>query len=77
MPYTCGMFDGTTLINCFEKQLKQEETSSENKEAVEAAQTNFNFPEDVLFGLEEEEEDAKSIKNTHKQTGWAANLLKQ
>uniref|UniRef100_A0A8B9FD86 Activating transcription factor 7 interacting protein n=1 Tax=Amazona collaria TaxID=241587 RepID=A0A8B9FD86_9PSIT len=54
-------------------QLKQEETSSENKEA----QTNFNFPEDVLFGLEEEEEDAKSIKNTHKQTGWAANLLKQ
>ncbi|XP_050181239.1 activating transcription factor 7-interacting protein 1 isoform X2 [Myiozetetes cayanensis] len=58
-------------------QLKQEETSSENKEAVEAAQTNFNFPEDVLFGLEEEEEDAKSIKNTHKQTGWAANLLKQ
>ncbi|XP_061217775.1 activating transcription factor 7-interacting protein 1 isoform X1 [Neopsephotus bourkii] len=73
MPYTCGIFDGTTLINCFEKQLKQEETSSENKEA----QTNFNFPEDVLFGLEEEEEDAKSIKNTHKQTGWAANLLKQ
>ncbi|XP_051467020.1 activating transcription factor 7-interacting protein 1 isoform X2 [Apus apus] len=58
-------------------QLKQEETSSENKEAVEAAQTNFNFSEDVLFGLEEEEEDAKSIKNTHKQTGWAANLLKQ
>ncbi|KAM6386382.1 activating transcription factor 7-interacting protein 1 isoform 5-T5 [Alca torda] len=58
-------------------QLKQEETSSENNEAVEAAQTNFNFPEDVLFGLEEEEEDAKSIKNTHKQTGWAANLLKQ
>ncbi|XP_074935077.1 activating transcription factor 7-interacting protein 1 isoform X4 [Phalacrocorax aristotelis] len=58
-------------------QLKQEETSTENKEAVEAAQTNFNFPEDVLFGLEEEEEDAKSIKNTHKQTGWAANLLKQ
>ncbi|XP_059702581.1 activating transcription factor 7-interacting protein 1 isoform X2 [Haemorhous mexicanus] len=58
-------------------QLKQEETPSENKEAVEAAQTNFNFPEDVLFGLEEEEEDAKSIKNTHKQTGWAANLLKQ
>ncbi|XP_053941565.1 activating transcription factor 7-interacting protein 1 isoform X2 [Cuculus canorus] len=58
-------------------QLKQEETSSENKEAVEAEQTNFNFPEDVLFGLEEEEEDAKSIKNTHKQTGWAANLLKQ
>nr|XP_021150729.1 activating transcription factor 7-interacting protein 1 isoform X2 [Columba livia] len=58
-------------------QLKQEETSSENKEAVEAAQTNFNFPEDVLFGLEEEEEDAKSIRNTHKQTGWAANLLKQ
>ncbi|KAM9028417.1 activating transcription factor 7-interacting protein 1 isoform 3-T7 [Ara ararauna] len=54
-------------------QLKQEETSSENKEA----QMNFNFPEDVLFGLEEEEEDAKSIKNTHKQTGWAANLLKQ
>ncbi|XP_074682944.1 activating transcription factor 7-interacting protein 1 isoform X6 [Strix aluco] len=77
VPYTCGIFDGTTLINCFEKQLKQEETSSENKEAVEAAQTNFNFPEDVLFGLEEEEEDAKSIKNTHKQTGWAANLLKQ
>ncbi|KAM6092046.1 activating transcription factor 7-interacting protein 1 isoform 3-T7 [Theristicus caerulescens] len=63
--------EGTT------QQLKQEETSSENKEAVEAAQTNFNFPEDVLFGLEEEEEDAKSIKNTHKQTGWAANLLKQ
>ncbi|KAM6292076.1 activating transcription factor 7-interacting protein 1 isoform 1-T1 [Porphyrio hochstetteri] len=59
------------------QQLKQEETSSENKEAVEAAQTNFNFPEDVLFGLEEEEEDAKSIKNTHKQTGWAANVLKQ
>ncbi|XP_041272766.1 activating transcription factor 7-interacting protein 1 isoform X5 [Onychostruthus taczanowskii] len=59
------------------QQLKQEETPSENKEAVEAAQTNFNFPEDVLFGLEEEEEDAKSIKNTHKQTGWAANLLKQ
>ncbi|XP_053799638.1 activating transcription factor 7-interacting protein 1 isoform X2 [Vidua chalybeata] len=58
-------------------QLKQEETPSENKEAVEAAQTSFNFPEDVLFGLEEEEEDAKSIKNTHKQTGWAANLLKQ
>ncbi|KAM6094105.1 activating transcription factor 7-interacting protein 1 isoform 2-T4 [Chlamydotis macqueenii] len=58
-------------------QLKQEETSSENKEAVEAAQMNFNFPKDVLFGLEEEEEDAKSIKNTHKQTGWAANLLKQ
>ncbi|XP_064367468.1 activating transcription factor 7-interacting protein 1 isoform X2 [Dromaius novaehollandiae] len=58
-------------------QLKQEETSSEKKEAVEAPQTNFNFPEDVLFGLEEEEEDAKSIKNTHKQTGWAANLLKQ
>ncbi|XP_064276062.1 activating transcription factor 7-interacting protein 1 isoform X2 [Passer domesticus] len=58
-------------------QLKQEETPSENKEAVQAAQTNFNFPEDVLFGLEEEEEDAKSIKNTHKQTGWAANLLKQ
>ncbi|XP_050826100.1 activating transcription factor 7-interacting protein 1 isoform X2 [Serinus canaria] len=58
-------------------QLKQEETPSENKEAVEAAQMNFNFPEDVLFGLEEEEEDAKSIKNTHKQTGWAANLLKQ
>ncbi|RLW00109.1 hypothetical protein DV515_00009007, partial [Chloebia gouldiae] len=58
-------------------QLKQEETPSENKEAVEAAQTNFNFPEDVLFGLEEDEEDAKSIKNTHKQTGWAANLLKQ
>ncbi|KAM9579867.1 activating transcription factor 7-interacting protein 1 isoform 1-T1 [Guaruba guarouba] len=55
------------------QQLKQEETSSENKEA----QMNFNFPEDVLFGLEEEEEDAKSIKNTHKQTGWAANLLKQ
>ncbi|XP_064308983.1 activating transcription factor 7-interacting protein 1 isoform X2 [Phalacrocorax carbo] len=77
VPYTCGIFDGTTLINCFEKQLKQEETSTENKEAVEAAQTNFNFPEDVLFGLEEEEEDAKSIKNTHKQTGWAANLLKQ
>ncbi|XP_046763370.1 activating transcription factor 7-interacting protein 1 isoform X21 [Gallus gallus] len=77
VPYTCGIFDGTTLINCFEKQLKQEETSSENKEAVEAAQMNFNFPEDVLFGLEEEEEDAKSIKNTHKQTGWAANLLKQ
>ncbi|KAM4670831.1 activating transcription factor 7-interacting protein 1 isoform 5-T9 [Amazona ochrocephala] len=73
MPYPCGIFDDTTLINCFEKQLKQEETSSENKEA----QTNFNFPEDVLFGLEEEEEDAKSIKNTHKQTGWAANLLKQ
>ncbi|KAM9579869.1 activating transcription factor 7-interacting protein 1 isoform 3-T3 [Guaruba guarouba] len=73
MPYTCGIFDGTTLINCFKKQLKQEETSSENKEA----QMNFNFPEDVLFGLEEEEEDAKSIKNTHKQTGWAANLLKQ
>ncbi|XP_032543433.1 activating transcription factor 7-interacting protein 1 isoform X1 [Chiroxiphia lanceolata] len=63
--------EGTT------QQLKQEESSSENKEAVEAAQTNFNFPEDVLFGLEEEEEDAKSIKNTHKQTGWAANLLKQ
>ncbi|XP_074935067.1 activating transcription factor 7-interacting protein 1 isoform X3 [Phalacrocorax aristotelis] len=63
--------EGTT------QQLKQEETSTENKEAVEAAQTNFNFPEDVLFGLEEEEEDAKSIKNTHKQTGWAANLLKQ
>ncbi|XP_023789823.1 activating transcription factor 7-interacting protein 1 isoform X3 [Cyanistes caeruleus] len=63
--------EGTT------QQLKQEETSSENKEAVEAAQMNFNFPEDVLFGLEEEEEDAKSIKNTHKQTGWAANLLKQ
>ncbi|XP_071279179.1 activating transcription factor 7-interacting protein 1 isoform X1 [Agelaius tricolor] len=63
--------EGTT------QQLKQEETPSENKEAVEAAQTNFNFPEDVLFGLEEEEEDAKSIKNTHKQTGWAANLLKQ
>ncbi|XP_030301008.1 activating transcription factor 7-interacting protein 1 [Calypte anna] len=63
--------EGTT------QQLKQEETSSENKEAVEAAQTNLNFPEDVLFGLEEEEEDAKSIKNTHKQTGWAANLLKQ
>ncbi|XP_027509969.1 activating transcription factor 7-interacting protein 1 isoform X6 [Corapipo altera] len=63
--------EGTT------QQLKQEETSSENKEALEAAQTNFNFPEDVLFGLEEEEEDAKSIKNTHKQTGWAANLLKQ
>ncbi|XP_053941561.1 activating transcription factor 7-interacting protein 1 isoform X1 [Cuculus canorus] len=63
--------EGTT------QQLKQEETSSENKEAVEAEQTNFNFPEDVLFGLEEEEEDAKSIKNTHKQTGWAANLLKQ
>ncbi|XP_050826106.1 activating transcription factor 7-interacting protein 1 isoform X8 [Serinus canaria] len=59
------------------QQLKQEETPSENKEAVEAAQMNFNFPEDVLFGLEEEEEDAKSIKNTHKQTGWAANLLKQ
>ncbi|XP_071891843.1 activating transcription factor 7-interacting protein 1 isoform X10 [Anas platyrhynchos] len=58
-------------------QLKHEETSSENKEAIEAAQRNFNFPEDVLFGLEEEEEDAKSIKNTHKQTGWAANLLKQ
>ncbi|KAM6137389.1 activating transcription factor 7-interacting protein 1 isoform 2-T2 [Pterocles gutturalis] len=58
-------------------QLKQEETSSENKEAVEAAQTDFNLPKDVLFGLEEEEEDAKSIKNTHKQTGWAANLLKQ
>ncbi|XP_067998719.1 activating transcription factor 7-interacting protein 1 isoform X2 [Melanerpes formicivorus] len=58
-------------------QLKQEEASSENKAAVEAAETNFNFPEDVLFGLEEEEEDAKSIKNTHKQTGWAANLLKQ
>ncbi|XP_010193380.1 PREDICTED: uncharacterized protein LOC104548916, partial [Mesitornis unicolor] len=77
VPYTCGIFDGTTLINCFEKQLKQEETSSENKEEVEAAQTNLNFPEDVLFGLEEEEEDAKSIKNTHKQTGWAANLLKQ
>lgn len=77
MPYTCGIFDGTTLINCFEKQLKHEETSSENKEAIEAAQRNFNFPEDVLFGLEEEEEDAKSIKNTHKQTGWAANLLKQ
>lgn len=77
MPYTCGIFDGTTLINCFKKQLKQEETPSENKEAVEAAQRNFNFPEDVLFGLEEEEEDAKSIKNTHKQTGWAANLLKQ
>ncbi|XP_052525099.1 activating transcription factor 7-interacting protein 1 isoform X1 [Tympanuchus pallidicinctus] len=77
VPYTCGIFDGTTLINCFEKQLKQEETSSENKEAVEAAQMNVNFPEDVLFGLEEEEEDAKSIKNTHKQTGWAANLLKQ
>lgn len=77
VPYTCGIFDGTTLINCFKKQLKQEETSSENKEAVEAAQMNFNFPEDVLFGLEEEEEDAKSIKNTHKQTGWAANLLKQ
>ncbi|XP_052525101.1 activating transcription factor 7-interacting protein 1 isoform X3 [Tympanuchus pallidicinctus] len=63
--------EGTT------QQLKQEETSSENKEAVEAAQMNVNFPEDVLFGLEEEEEDAKSIKNTHKQTGWAANLLKQ
>ncbi|XP_059328213.1 activating transcription factor 7-interacting protein 1 isoform X3 [Ammospiza nelsoni] len=63
--------EGTT------QQLKQEETPSENKEAVEAAQMNFNFPEDVLFGLEEEEEDAKSIKNTHKQTGWAANLLKQ
>ncbi|XP_058719107.1 activating transcription factor 7-interacting protein 1-like isoform X7 [Poecile atricapillus] len=63
--------EGTT------QQLKQEETSSENKDAVEGAQTNFNFPEDVLFGLEEEEEDAKSIKNTHKQTGWAANLLKQ
>ncbi|XP_039556870.1 activating transcription factor 7-interacting protein 1 isoform X6 [Passer montanus] len=63
--------EGTT------QQLKQEETPSENKEAVQAAQTNFNFPEDVLFGLEEEEEDAKSIKNTHKQTGWAANLLKQ
>ncbi|KAM6303514.1 activating transcription factor 7-interacting protein 1 isoform 1-T6 [Podargus strigoides] len=63
--------EGTT------QQLKQEETSSENKEAVEAAQTNFNFPEDALFGLEEEEEDAKSIRNTHKQTGWAANLLKQ
>ncbi|XP_038011089.1 activating transcription factor 7-interacting protein 1 isoform X8 [Motacilla alba alba] len=63
--------EGTT------QQLKQEETPSENKEAIEAAQTNFNFPEDVLFGLEEEEEDAKSIKNTHKQTGWAANLLKQ
>ncbi|XP_027309250.3 activating transcription factor 7-interacting protein 1 isoform X4 [Anas platyrhynchos] len=77
VPYTCGIFDGTTLINCFEKQLKHEETSSENKEAIEAAQRNFNFPEDVLFGLEEEEEDAKSIKNTHKQTGWAANLLKQ
>ncbi|XP_041337673.1 activating transcription factor 7-interacting protein 1 isoform X5 [Pyrgilauda ruficollis] len=77
VPYTCGIFDGTTSINCFEKQLKQEETPSENKEAVEAAQTNFNFPEDVLFGLEEEEEDARSIKNTHKQTGWAANLLKQ
>ncbi|XP_054023597.1 activating transcription factor 7-interacting protein 1 [Dryobates pubescens] len=77
VPYTCGIFDGTTLINCFEKQLKQEEASSENKAAVEAAETNFNFPEDVLFGLEEEEEDAKSIKNTHKQTGWAANLLKQ
>ncbi|XP_073183411.1 activating transcription factor 7-interacting protein 1 isoform X3 [Lepidochelys kempii] len=58
-------------------QLKQEETSSDSKEPVEATQTNFNFPEDVLFGLEEEEEDAKSIKNTHKQTGWAANLLKQ
>ncbi|XP_075284392.1 activating transcription factor 7-interacting protein 1 isoform X2 [Opisthocomus hoazin] len=58
-------------------QLKQEETSSENKEAVEAAQMNFNVPEDVLFGLEEKEEDAKSIKNTHKQTGWAANVLKQ
>lgn len=65
------------MINCFKNQLKQEETSSESKEPVEAAQTNFNFPEDVLFGLEEEEEDAKSIKNTHKQTGWAANLLKQ
>uniref|UniRef100_A0A8C3BCS1 Activating transcription factor 7 interacting protein n=1 Tax=Cairina moschata TaxID=8855 RepID=A0A8C3BCS1_CAIMO len=77
VPYTCGIFDGTTLINCFEKQLKHEETSSENKEAIEAAQRSFNFPEDVLFGLEEEEEDAKSIKNTHKQTGWAANLLKQ
>ncbi|XP_072779433.1 activating transcription factor 7-interacting protein 1 isoform X7 [Taeniopygia guttata] len=63
--------EGTT------QQLKQEETPSENKEGVEAAQTNFNFPEDVLFGLEEDEEDAKSIKNTHKQTGWAANLLKQ
>ncbi|XP_027309244.3 activating transcription factor 7-interacting protein 1 isoform X2 [Anas platyrhynchos] len=63
--------EGTT------QQLKHEETSSENKEAIEAAQRNFNFPEDVLFGLEEEEEDAKSIKNTHKQTGWAANLLKQ
>ncbi|XP_039916888.1 activating transcription factor 7-interacting protein 1 isoform X1 [Hirundo rustica] len=59
------------------QQLKQEETSSENKEAIEGAQMNFNFPEDVLFGLEEEEEDAKSIKNTYKQTGWAANLLKQ
>ncbi|XP_037739255.1 activating transcription factor 7-interacting protein 1 isoform X4 [Chelonia mydas] len=77
VPYTCGIFDGTTLINCFENQLKQEETSSDSKEPVEATQTNFNFPEDVLFGLEEEEEDAKSIKNTHKQTGWAANLLKQ
>lgn len=71
VPYTCGVCDGTTLINCFEKQLKQEEASSENK----AAETNFNFPEDVLSVLEEE--DAKSIKNTHKQTGWAANLLKQ
>ncbi|XP_066175948.1 activating transcription factor 7-interacting protein 1 isoform X1 [Sylvia atricapilla] len=77
VPYTCGIFDGTALINCFKKQLKQEETSSENKGAVEGAQTNFYFPEDVLFGLEEEEADAKSIKNTHKQTGWAANLLKQ
>ncbi|XP_074395583.1 activating transcription factor 7-interacting protein 1 isoform X5 [Zonotrichia albicollis] len=77
VPNTRGIFDGTTLINCFEKQLKQEETPSENKEAVQATQMNFNFPEDVLFGLEEEEEDAKSIKNTHKQTGWAANLLKQ
>ncbi|XP_061869839.1 activating transcription factor 7-interacting protein 1 isoform X7 [Colius striatus] len=59
------------------QQLKQEETSSENKEAVQAAQTNFIIPRNVLFVLEEEEEDAKSIKNTHKQTGWATNVLKQ
>ncbi|XP_075791243.1 activating transcription factor 7-interacting protein 1 isoform X2 [Pelodiscus sinensis] len=77
VPYTCGICDGTTLISCFENQLKREETSSDSKEPVEATQMNFNFREDVLFGLEEEEEDAKSIKNTHKQTGWAANLLKQ
>ncbi|XP_075430080.1 activating transcription factor 7-interacting protein 1 isoform X2 [Ascaphus truei] len=78
LPYPSGIFDGITFARCTDHQMKREDQMAQSKQPSEVdEQNNICFPENSLFNLEEEEGDFKTIKNTHKQTGWAANLLRQ